>query len=487
MSSEHHPDPASQPPSKPGAAGDWQPIVPEAAAIQASRRGFLAGAAGAIAAAALTGTASAAEKARVDATAAGQPIDMAGTGGLKPLGSSPKAAARTPLADGETIKMAVIGTGGMGTGHCGAFISLAKAGKEKVQVVAVADVCDSHLNKAKEMCEKEQGIKVDAYRDYKKILERKDIHAVLIASPEHWHAQMAIDAVLAGKDVYLEKPMTLRLGEGLRLREVVKANPDIRLQVGTQMTNLPKYHEARKVAAAGTIGKPLWSQTSYCRNSKDGEWNYYAIDKNWAPGKNLDWDAWCGPLGSAEWDPKIYARWRRYRKYSTGIFGDLLVHVITPMLVAIGDQVGWPKRIVASGGHYIDKAMENHDQVNVNVEFENDHTMIIAGSTCNEVGLETMIRGNKGNIYLNSRHCVVRPERIYNEEFDEKKIECPDIGNDQDLHRLKWCKCIRTREQPDSDVDQGAKVMVIVDLANRSLWEGGAFEYDSKTLSVRRL
>jgi len=471
--------------------GDWQPIVPEAAAIQASRRGFIAGAAG-LAAAAMAGKVSASGTGTSGAAAGAlsgrdQPIDMAGTGGLKPMGSSPKAAPRVALGSGETIRIAVIGPGGMGTGHCDAFMSLNKAGKEKVQVVALADVCDSHLNNARKKCEEGQGIKVDTYRDYKKILERKDIHGVLIATPEHWHAQMAIDSVLAGKDVYLEKPMTLRLGEGLRLREIVKANPDIRLQVGTQMTNLPKYHEARKVIAAGTIGKPVWSQTSYCRNSKDGEWNYYAIDKNWEPGKNLDWDAWCGPLGSAEWDPKIFARWRRYRKYSTGIFGDLLVHVITPMLVAIGDQVGWPKRIVASGGHYVDKAMENHDQVNVNVEFENEHTLVIAGSTCNEVGLETMIRGNKGNIYLNSNNCIVRPERLYNEEFDEKKIICADIGNDQDMHRLKWTKCIRTREMPDSDVDQGAKVMVIVDLANRSLWEGGAFEYDHKTLSVRRL
>ena len=462
------------------------PLVPQPAPDgpnPQSRRGFLSVSAAALASAAVAAGLASTAKASADT----QPIDLSGTGGLKPLGSSPKAAERTPLDEGGVIKIAIIGTGGMGTGHCRSFTSLAKAGKDKVEIVGVADVCDDHAAKAKEACEKDQGNKVEAVRDYRKLLARKDIHGVLIASPEHWHAQMAIDALLAGKDVYLEKPMTLRLGEALRLREIVKANPDLRLQVGTQMTNLPKYHEAKKAVTAGLIGKPIGSQVSYCRNSKDGEWNYYNIDKNWDPNTNLDWSAWCGPLGSHAWDPKIYARWRRYRTWSTGILGDLLVHVMTPMLVAIGDQVGWPKRVTATGGHYVDKAMENHDQVNINVEFENDHTMVIAGSTCNEVGLETMIRGHKANIYLNSRHCVIRPERIYADEMDEKRIDCPDIGNDQDMHRLKWLKCIRTRELPDSDVDQGAKVMVIVDLATRALWEGAAFEYDSKAMTVRRL
>jgi predicted dehydrogenase len=125
-------------------------------------------------------------------------------------------------------------------------------------------------------------------------------------------------------------------------------------------------------------------------------------------------------MGQREWDPKVYIRWRRYRDFSTGILGDLLVHVITPMLVAI--EQGWPTRVVAVGSHMVDKAMENHDMVNLAIQFETGHQMIVAGSTCNEVGLETMIKGNKGNIYLNSRHCVVRPERGYSEEFDATLI-----------------------------------------------------------------
>ncbi len=436
----------------------------------ASRRGFLFAAAAGLASAGSLLSACA---------------SSSGSTGAVASGPAPRAKPRTPVKDNEAVRMAVIGTGGMGTGHCDAFMSLSKQGRMNTQVVAVADVCQSHLDNAAKKCRAGQpGVDVQATRNYREILERDDIHAVLIASPEHWHEKHATDALLAGKDVYLEKPMTLRLDEALRLRRVAQANPDLRLQVGTQMTNLPRYHAARKMIQDGMIGKVVSSQTSYCRNSTAGEWNYYGIDPNWQPGVNLDWDEWCGPSGPAEWDPLVYARWRRYRDYSTGILGDLLVHVMTPLLVAI--EPGWPTRVVASGGHYVDKDMENHDQVNINIEFESGQTMVLAGSTCNEVGLETMIRGHKGNIYLGGRNCVMRPERIFVDEVDAETIECEDIGNDQDLHRIKFIDVVRTRIQPDSDIEQGTKVMVMVDLATRSMWEGAAYTFNPRTMTARR-
>lgn len=380
-----------------------------------------------------------------------------------------------PKAD-EPIRMGIIGTGGMGGGHLHSIISLTQQGKTNTHIVAVCDVCDLKAEGAKKAAEEKQGISVDAYRNYHDLLKRDDIHAVLIASPEHWHAQHIIDALEAGKDVYTEKPMTLRLDQALAVRKAVLARPDRIFQVGTQAIMLPKYNKARDVVKSGLIGTPVWSQTSYCRNSTTGEWNYYGIDDRWQPGKNLDWDAWLGYLGPREWDPKVYARWRRYKDFSTGIIGDLLVHVMTPLIFSLDS--GWPTRVVATGAHVIDKDMENHDQVNLNVQFEDGHTMLIVGSTANEVGLETMIRGHKANIYLNSRHCEIRPERIFVDDIDSERIECEDIGNDQDQLRLNWLECIRTREPAKSNIDLASKVMVAVDLATRSMWEGHAFSFD---------
>jgi predicted dehydrogenase len=385
-----------------------------------------------------------------------------------------------------TIKLGLIGAGGMGTGHAVAFTRMQAEGRQNVEIVAIADVCTLHSARAKRECEK-AGAKhtIDTYQDYRKLLERPDIHGVVIASPEHWHAQMALDAIAAGKDVYLEKPMTLRLDEALRLYRNVNANPQLMFQVGTQMMRLPRFHEARKVIREGSLGPPTFSQTSYCRNSRDGEWNYYGINKNWKPGENLDWDAWCGPAGKRDWDPLIMARWRRYRHFSTGIVGDLLVHVMTPLLLAV-DQ-GWPTRVVATGAHIVDKAMENHDLTQLQVQFETGHTMVVAGSTCNELGLETIIRCQKGNLYLGGRHLVIRPERLYAEEVEERTIECEDIGNDQEQHRVSWLECIRKRETPASGVELGTKVMVIVDLATRSMWDGHAYSFDPKTMQATRI
>lgn len=396
-----------------------------------------------------------------------------------------KAGKGAVLKPGDPIRMAIIGTGGMGGGHLHSIIALAKDGKTNTQIVALCDVCDSKLADAKKAAEEKQGITVDTYRDYRELLKRDDIHAVLIASPEHWHAQHIIDALESGKDVYTEKPMTLRLDQAMEVRKAVESHPERIFQVGTQMIMLPKYNKAREVIKSGLIGDAVWSQTSYCRNSTTGEWNYYGIDPDWKPGVNLDWEAWCGHLGPREWDPKVYARWRRYKDFSTGIIGDLLVHVMTPLIFAL--DAGWPTRVVATGAHVVDHDMENHDQVNLTIQFENGHTMVVAGSTANEVGLETMIRGHKANIYLNSRHCLVRPERLFVDDIDEETIECPDIGNDQDQLRLNWLDCVRTREPAKSNIDLASKVLVAVDLATRSMWEGHAFKFDPSTLRASKV
>jgi len=396
------------------------------------------------------------------------------------------AAVSRPRAD-EPVNLGVIGTGGMGTGHVDAFLALAKDGRANVRVAALADVCRPRLDAAQAKVEEAQGAGSVAvhYADYPGLLARKDIHGVVIAVPEHWHARIAEDAIAAGKAVYLEKPMTLRLEDAFRLVELVKANPAALVNVGTQFVMSPSYRNAKDLIAKGAIGKPVWSQTSYCRNSLEGEWLYYEIDPAWKPGENLDWKQWCGPLGDAPWDPEVYARWRRYRKYSTGIIGDLLVHRMAPLVMAL--DVGWPIRVVASGGHYVDQKMENHDQVNLNVEFEGGHTMVVAGSTANELGLETVIRGHKANLYVNGRQAMIRPERLYADEIDEQLIDGEDLGDEQDQMRVHWAGAIRSKAPAASGVELGAKVMVIVDLATRSLWEGSAFGFDPATMKIRKL
>lgn len=399
----------------------------------------------------------------------------------------PKAPPKDPIPDERPIRVGLIGTGGMGGGHLSSMMSQIEAGVENFEVVALADVNAAWLgDKANTAREKQPGVTVDTYADYKELLAREDIDCVLIAAPEHWHATMAMDAIAAGKDVYCEKPMTLSLREALWMYDSMAANPHMRLQVGTQYMMLKKYEDARKLIADGTIGHPTLSQTSYCRNTPAGEWNYYKIDERVQPGDTLDWENWCGKKGIRDWDPKLYHRWRRYKDFSTGIIGDLLVHMMTPMLYAL--DRGWPVRINAVGGHYIDKEMENHDQVFLTVEFEQDHTMIVAGSSNNATGFETLIRGNKANLYLGSNNCEIRPEVPYAEDIDPRTIEGGEItaSNAQPALRLNWLQCVRSREQNISQVGLATKIMVIVDLATRALWDGGSWTYDPQTRKATR-
>ena len=392
-----------------------------------------------------------------------------------------KAASRAALGPDDTIRMGIIGVGGMGGGHLGSTINQNKNGEEKVHIVALSDVCKPRLDGGLNRARKEQkDVTVDGYRDYKELLARDDIHCVLIASPEHWHAQMAVDAIESGKDVYVEKPMTLKLEDAMWLRDTMAANPDMRMQVGTQYMMYGRYQEAKKIIAEGGIGHPTFSQTGYCRNSRNGEW-LYSIDKKVQPGEQLDWEAWCGPGGEAEGDTEVYHRWRRYSRWSTGIIGDLLVHMMTPMMYAL--DRGWPTRVTSSGGHYIDKEMDNHDQVNLTIEFEKEHTMIVAGSTCNESGLEVMIRGHEANLLLGSNNCVLQPQRVFVDDIDERTIQCPNVSPQEAL-RLDWFHCVRTREQNQSQVDLACEVMVVVVLATRSAWGGEAWTFDPATLTA---
>lgn len=397
----------------------------------------------------------------------------------------PQGAPGTTPASGEPVRIGVIGTGGMGTGHCEAFARIGKAGTSNVRVEALCDVCEPRLEAAKKKVQAIQEGEIATYTRAADLLARKDLHAVVIATPEHWHGRNAEAALLAGKDVYVEKPMTLNLKDAMRLRKVVDKHPERIFAVGTQYVMTQSYRSAQQLIADGAIGKPVWSQTSYCRNSKDGEWLYYEIDPEWQPGVNLDWKTWCEPLGKAAWNPEIYARWRRYRKYSTGIIGDLLVHQITPMIMAM--NLGWPTRVVATGGHYVDKKMENHDQVNINVEFENEHTMVVAGSTCNELGLEKVIHGRKGNLFVGTQTATLRPERLFAEEVDEKQVPPPYPGDAHTNLRLAWLDSVRTRKPSPSPIELATKVMVIVDLASRSLWQGGAYSYDPVKQKVRKI
>jgi predicted dehydrogenase len=236
----------------------------------------------------------------------------------------------------DKIQIALIGAGGMGYGDLTSALQ-----QEGVEVVGVSDVYDGRMIRAKE----KWGNHLFTSRDYRDILARKDVDAVIIATPDHWHAQISVDALNAGKDVYVEKPMVQKIEDGKRVIEAQKKNNRI-LQVGSQRVSSVVYQKAKDLVKAGAIGKLNLIEAWWDRNSAQGAWQY-SIPPD-ASQQTIDWDKFLGSAPKRPFEPIRLFRWRNYKDYGTGVAGDLFVHLFSGMHY-IMDSVG-PTRAYATGG-----------------------------------------------------------------------------------------------------------------------------------------
>ncbi len=245
-------------------------------------------------------------------------------------------APKAPAGANDKIRIATIGMGIIG------FEDTETALKSPgVELVAVADVYEGRRIHAQEVF----GSEVKAYVDYREILDRKDIDAVLVCVPDHWHQRMAIDAMKAGKAVYCEKPMVRTVEEG---PEMVKVQDETKavLQVGSQYASSILYDKAKELVAGGAIGKLNSIEARYNRNSDIGAWQY-SIPLDASP-QTVDWDRFLGDAPKRPFDATRIFRWRNYWDYGTAVAGDLYVHLLTGIHHVTG-ALG-PNQIAAMGG-----------------------------------------------------------------------------------------------------------------------------------------
>jgi predicted dehydrogenase len=253
---------------------------------------------------------------------------------LRPLTAQSSSPVRR--SPNDAIQLALIGAGIQGQGDTRTALQV-----PGVKLVAVADCYDGRLAHSKEMW----GSDLFTTRDYREILARQDVDAVLIATPDHWHKQAAVDAMRAGKDVYLEKPMIHLYSDGPEIIDAARSTNRI-LQVGSQRVSSIVYAKAKELLASGAIGKLNMVTARWDRNSSLGAWNYTVpLD---ASVETCDWPRFLGTAPKVPFSGERFFQWRKWKDYGSGVAGDLFVHLFSGTHFVTGAK--GPTRAVATGG-----------------------------------------------------------------------------------------------------------------------------------------
>jgi predicted dehydrogenase len=407
----------------------------------------------------------------------------------------------------DKINVACIGTGGRGTYVSRVFKQVGEGQDNPAKIVAVCDVYQKRLdaNKKYHNC--------DGSLDYREILNRSDVDAVIVATPDHWHAKIALEAMDKGKDVYLEKPMCHTIEEARMLSQTVKETKRI-LQVGSQTTSGDQWHKAKKAIGDGMIGKMLLSQGSYHRNSFEGEWNY-VIDKDAGPdgkGENyIDWKMYLGSAPKRDWvkdnGADRFFRFRKYWDYSGGIATDLFFHVVAPMNVCWGEPQ-FPTKVMAGGGIYAFSKLpedpskpdrEVPDTFNVMGDYAKGHSIVLSSSMANSQHIPGLIRGHGASLIMveHGRFEGFAPHITLKAEVRNKKYIVPELEDKfrgeaeikipvepvdtMKTHVGNFLSCIRSRQQPTLNVEVAARAQVLISLAVQSYRQGKTMYFDERT------
>lgn len=429
----------------------------------------------------------------------------AATAGVLATAASAHAAGKVDGAN-ETLRVAFIGVGGRCQSHVDRILDMTKDG-HKVQAVAVCDVFNRHRDETAAKIDKrngEAGIKGQCkkYEDYRKVLEDKDIDIVCIATPDHWHAKMTIDACNAGKDVYCEKPMVKTIAEGYQVVDAVKRNNRV-MQVGVQSSSDPMWSHAHGQIVEGRIGKVVQAQTHFYRNSSIGQWRYYKLTKDMTP-QNINWDMFLGTeFGLAPkmpFDRARYFQWRCYWEFGGGMFTDLFVHRTTRFMKAMG--VREPRRVVGAGGLYLEyDGRDVPDVATVVADFNEGCQLIVTASMVNDFPIDECIRGHTATIVFDEgkRGYAIKEQEVRDKPTnsaeksagkEEEFVQVPNMpplarDGQTRAHWENFIQCVRDRNpNTNNPPDLGAAAFTLINMGVQSYREGRALFWNKDKREV---
>jgi predicted dehydrogenase len=391
----------------------------------------------------------------------------------------------------DRVRIGFIGLGNRGDQVLSAFLT-----HKDAEVVAVCDLHQPYLDFASVKI----GTKPEQFRDYRKLLDRKDLDALVVATPDHWHALMAVDSCRAGKDVYCEKPLSLCVAEGRAMVRAAREHKRV-VQCGIQRMSSPMAAEAAEIVRSGGIGKVTAVRAFHVQN----EWpKGIGRPADSDPPAGFDWDAWCGPALLRKFNKnRTFYRFRWFYDYSGGQVTNFGVHYLAQIHRSLGVEA--PAAVVAVGGKFADyDNREVPDTLEVVWQYPGDTLVTFSqfnatGATAAGRPCEIEFRGTKGTLYFRTNGYEVVPDVVTPNEFaartpvdrtiekgwrtgakpqiEPKKVDGTILDAD---HTRDFLDCVKSRKAPSCDVEYGHRCTTAALIANISQRTRSFLTWDAK-------
>lgn len=380
---------------------------------------------------------------------------------------SAAAGAVASAAPSDQIRVGLIGAGGRGR-----YIAQVVGANPGAMISAVCDVYEPNLEKGLS----DTGNRAKAYRNYKALLDDKDIHAVIIATPEHWHHRMLLDALAAGKDVYIEKPLCQTPEQGVELVEAVQRSKSI-VQVGTQRRSYDLYLKAKEVMHAGTLGTVRMVRCWWLNNMLTPP-----ARKLQGP---LDWEQWQGPAKHHPVSAERFFDWRFFRDYAGGVMADQGAHVFDGVQMLMG--AGYVSAVNASAGKIHRSDIDTPESVVVTAEYPED---FIAVFMINYAAMQykpvndqlNQFDGDKARLDVGRETFSVYQRGKEEQPMMQEKSGGTTKASED--HVKNFLECIRSRQPATATVEGAFQAVLVTQMANISLREGRRVRWNNTTKRV---
>jgi len=417
-----------------------------------------------------------------------------------PLWAMPQA-----VAPSDRVRFGIIGIGMQGSGLLANSIEL-----PGVECVAACDLYDGRHTLSKEIANNPS---LPTTRRYQELLANKGIDCLIAAVPDHWHKQIVVDAVSAGKDIYCEKPMSHTAAEGVEMADAARKTGRI-VQIGSQRVSSVICAKAKELVAKGALGDLMLVEGSLGRNDPTGAWEY-PPPTDLSP-ETLDWDTWQGTVPKRAFDPLLFARWRCWKEYGTGVAGDLLVHLVSGMMYVLGINEP-PKRTMAMGGILRWKDGRNMPDVHAALFQYGDIPVYMRLNLGTESPEIYRFQGSKGILELTEFSLTFYPQsgldtapsyyasgfpramreeyfKKWHQEHDPVPVKEPalegvtyrsDSWDDEKPHLWNFFQAVRSRKPVVEDAVFGHNAALACHLANESYFRKSAVYWDAASKSIK--